>query len=53
MVNFICTSLRAPKAPDNEADMGHHEFKYAVFPHTGKATYYFYTNLHIAGEPKI
>ncbi|CAB3988247.1 alpha-mannosidase 2C1-like [Paramuricea clavata] len=27
--------LRAPKSPDNEADMGSHDFKYAVFPHTG------------------
>nr|XP_058950702.1 alpha-mannosidase 2C1-like [Pocillopora verrucosa] len=27
--------LRAPKAPDEEADMGSHEFSYAVYPHTG------------------
>ncbi|NSW77885.1 MAG: alpha-mannosidase [Chthonomonadetes bacterium] len=29
------TLLRAPKAPDPEADMGHHEFTYSLFPHTG------------------
>jgi alpha-mannosidase len=27
--------LRAPKSPDPEADMGHHEFTYALFPHAG------------------
>ncbi|EGV61490.1 hypothetical protein CANTEDRAFT_108253 [Yamadazyma tenuis ATCC 10573] len=27
--------LRSPKAPDNIADMGHHEFEYAIFPHKG------------------
>jgi alpha-mannosidase len=27
--------LRAPKSPDPEADMGSHEFAYALFPHTG------------------
>uniref|UniRef100_A0A4W4DVN6 alpha-mannosidase n=1 Tax=Electrophorus electricus TaxID=8005 RepID=A0A4W4DVN6_ELEEL len=27
--------LRAPKAPDANADMGHHEFTYAVMPHAG------------------
>jgi alpha-mannosidase len=27
--------LRAPKAPDPEADMGRHAFVYAVCPHTG------------------
>lgn len=27
--------LRAPKAPDVNADMGHHSFTYAVMPHTG------------------
>lgn len=27
--------LRSPKAPDEEADMGSHEFSYAVFPHSG------------------
>ena len=28
--------LKSPKAPDNTADMGRHEFVYAVMPHTGK-----------------
>ncbi len=27
--------LRAPKSPDPEADMGRHEFAYAVLPHAG------------------
>ena len=27
--------LRAPKYPDTEADMGEHDFTYALFPHTG------------------
>jgi alpha-mannosidase len=27
--------LRAPKSPDPEADMGTHEFAYALFPHVG------------------
>ena len=27
--------LRAPKSPDPEADMGSHQFAYALFPHTG------------------
>ncbi|XP_068702429.1 alpha-mannosidase 2C1-like [Montipora foliosa] len=27
--------LRSPKAPDEEADMGLHEFSYAVLPHSG------------------
>jgi len=27
--------LRSPKSPDEEADMGSHEFSYAVFPHSG------------------
>uniref|UniRef100_A0A672RDL9 Alpha-mannosidase 2C1 n=1 Tax=Sinocyclocheilus grahami TaxID=75366 RepID=A0A672RDL9_SINGR len=29
--------LRAPKAPDVNADMGHHNFTYALMPHTGCA----------------
>uniref|UniRef100_A0A673NDW1 Alpha-mannosidase 2C1 n=1 Tax=Sinocyclocheilus rhinocerous TaxID=307959 RepID=A0A673NDW1_9TELE len=29
--------LRAPKAPDANADMGHHNFTYALMPHTGCA----------------
>lgn len=27
--------LRSPKAPDEEADMGSHEFSYALLPHSG------------------
>ncbi|KAI8885832.1 glycoside hydrolase family 38 protein [Backusella circina FSU 941] len=27
--------LRAPKGPDEVADMGQHQFKYAVYPHNG------------------
>jgi alpha-mannosidase len=27
--------LRAPKSPDPDADMGRHEFAYALFPHAG------------------
>ncbi|KAJ1869415.1 Glycoside hydrolase, 38 vacuolar alpha mannosidase [Coemansia sp. RSA 990] len=29
------TLLRAPKAPDEHCDMGHHKFRYAIYPHTG------------------
>jgi alpha-mannosidase len=29
------TLLRAPKAPDPQADMGHHQFTYSLFPHAG------------------
>jgi len=31
--------LRAPKAPDAHADMGHHSTKYAIFPHEGPLTH--------------
>ena len=27
--------LRAPKAPDDKADMGHHSIRWAIFPHSG------------------
>ena len=27
--------LRSAKAPDDEADMGDHDFEYAIFPHEG------------------
>lgn len=27
--------LRAPKAPDDKADMGNHHFEYALYPHRG------------------
>jgi alpha-mannosidase len=29
------TLLRSPKWPDPEADMGHHSFRYALYPHAG------------------
>jgi alpha-mannosidase len=29
------TLLRSPKWPDSEADMGHHHFHYALYPHAG------------------
>jgi alpha-mannosidase len=29
------TLLRSPKDPDPEADMGHHHFHYALYPHAG------------------
>lgn len=32
--NLMCLSLlRAPKAPDEKADMGDHDFEYAIYPH--------------------
>lgn len=31
--------LRAPKAPDAHADMGHHRIRYAILPHTGILDY--------------
>lgn len=30
--------LKSPKSPDPEADMGEHEFTYALYPHTGSVT---------------
>ena len=30
--------LRSPKAPDTEADMGEHDFTYALYPHKGSVT---------------
>ena len=27
--------LRSPKAPDGNADMGHHKIKWAILPHKG------------------
>jgi len=29
------TLLRSPKWPDPDADMGHHHFRYAIYPHSG------------------
>lgn len=31
--------LRAPKAPDAHADMGHHRIRYAILPHSGGLDY--------------
>src|SRR5205814_1670135 len=31
------TLLRSPKWPDPDADMGHHHFQYALYPHAGDA----------------
>ncbi|KAK3724929.1 hypothetical protein QZH41_005688 [Actinostola sp. cb2023] len=33
---MLISLLRSPKAPDDQADMGTHEFSYALFPHSGK-----------------
>lgn len=30
--------LRSPKAPDTQADMGEHDFTYALYPHKGSVT---------------
>ncbi|XP_027714108.1 alpha-mannosidase 2C1 isoform X1 [Vombatus ursinus] len=32
---FSLSLLRAPKSPDATADMGHHQFTYAIMPHMG------------------
>eukprot|EP00061_Rhincodon_typus_P014263 g41181.t1 len=32
---YMVCCLRAPKAPDATADMGHHQFTYAIMPHAG------------------
>lgn len=32
----LCFRLRAPKAPDANADMGTHHFTYAIMPHSGQ-----------------
>ncbi|KAK2865183.1 hypothetical protein FQN49_003829 [Arthroderma sp. PD_2] len=31
--------LRAPKAPDSTADIGHHRIRYAILPHSGALDY--------------
>ncbi|XP_031572230.1 alpha-mannosidase 2C1-like [Actinia tenebrosa] len=49
--------LRSPKAPDDQADMGNHEFSYALFPHSGtfqdagliRHAYCFNESLHVRG----
>jgi len=33
--NVSLSLLRAPNSPDPEADRGHHEFQYSVYPHEG------------------
>ena len=35
---YVLCSLRSPKAPDGECDMGTHTFSYAVMPHNGMYT---------------
>ena len=35
---LVLTLLRAPKAPDPDADMGMHHFRYALLPHVGAVT---------------
>jgi alpha-mannosidase len=35
VTSVLCCRLRAPKAPDDQADMGTHHFTYALMPHTG------------------
>lgn len=37
----LCLRLRAPKAPDSNADMGTHHFIYAVMPHAGGFSWFF------------
>lgn len=51
--------LRAPKAPDDNADMGHHSIRWAIFPHKGalssltvKAAYAFNNPLRLLSAPK-
>lgn len=50
--------LRAPKAPDAHADMGHHKMRYAILPHDGplgpttvRAGYEFGANLKLVRKP--
>lgn len=51
--------LRAPKAPDAHADMGHQSIRWAIFPHKGslssatvKAAYAFNNPLRLLSAPK-
>lgn len=51
--------LRAPKAPDEHADMGQHSIRWAIFPHKGalssltvKAAYAFNNPLKLLSAPK-
>lgn len=51
--------LRAPKAPDANADMGHHSIRWAIFPHEGalssstvRAAYAFNNPLKVLSAPK-
>ncbi|ODV74122.1 alpha-mannosidase [Cyberlindnera jadinii NRRL Y-1542] len=50
--------LRSPKQPDANADMGHHEFEYALYPHAGpldnttvELAYRFNSKLHLLKVP--
>ena len=38
LVSMEC-SLRSPKAPDRNSDMGKHSFSYGIMPHEGMYTY--------------
>lgn len=51
--------LRAPKAPDANADMGHHKMRYAIMPHEGplgpttvRAGYEFGSDLKLVRKPQ-
>lgn len=46
---FLRGRLRSPKAPDEEADMGSHEFSYAVLPHSGKS----FVILHVVRDTSV
>lgn len=35
ILHMHACSLRSPKAPDDAADMGRHQFTYAIMPHKG------------------
>ncbi|KAI9682882.1 MAG: Glycoside hydrolase, 38 vacuolar alpha mannosidase [Trizodia sp. TS-e1964] len=52
--------LRAPKAPDGNADMGRHHIRYAIFPHTGtlssrtvRTAFNFNNPLRLAVQEKV
>ena len=51
--------LRAPKAPDANADMGHHSINWGIFPHAGplgpetvRQAFAFNSPLRVASAPK-
>ena len=37
----VVNRLRAPKSPDDHADMGNHQFSYAFMPFSGSYFYFF------------